>query len=334
MNIIYQFNEKYAPYAGVSITSLFANNLDVVDINVYVLTEGLTEDSKSKLEGLAKRYNRKIIFPDTNHLLKEFKNIGMLPYRGTYSVYLRLFFSSFIDSCERVIYLDADTIVVGSLKHLEDFDLCGKCIGMVLESIREDYKTLIGLGENCDYYNSGMILFDVNRWIEQNYEERIINHAKSVRSSYIGDQDFINIVCENDIYRLPLEYNFQPIHMRYSVSDYFKVYGENGYYQSFEILNARERPIIYHCYRWLGEFPWNDKSLHPFEEVFDEYLLQSPWYDYKKTKARIGILIFMERILYCILPKRIFLEMFRLSHEKSLKRAEKDARKHKVNKSS
>ena len=30
MNVLYQFNEKYAPYAGVSITSLFENNKNVI----------------------------------------------------------------------------------------------------------------------------------------------------------------------------------------------------------------------------------------------------------------------------------------------------------------
>ena len=37
MNVLYQFNEKYAPYAGVSITSLFENNKNADEICVYIL---------------------------------------------------------------------------------------------------------------------------------------------------------------------------------------------------------------------------------------------------------------------------------------------------------
>ena len=37
INVIYQFNEKYVPYAGVSITSVLMNNMDAAAINIYVL---------------------------------------------------------------------------------------------------------------------------------------------------------------------------------------------------------------------------------------------------------------------------------------------------------
>ena len=42
MNVLYQFNEKYAPYAGVSITSLFENNKNADEICVYILGENLS----------------------------------------------------------------------------------------------------------------------------------------------------------------------------------------------------------------------------------------------------------------------------------------------------
>ena len=32
LNVLYQLNEKYAPFAGVSITSLFENNKDIKQI--------------------------------------------------------------------------------------------------------------------------------------------------------------------------------------------------------------------------------------------------------------------------------------------------------------
>lgn len=36
INVIYQFNNKYVAYAGVSITSLLTNNLHIDRISIYV----------------------------------------------------------------------------------------------------------------------------------------------------------------------------------------------------------------------------------------------------------------------------------------------------------
>ena len=52
MDILYQFNEKYAPYAGASITSLFINNSQAEEIVVWILGEELSADSISRLERL------------------------------------------------------------------------------------------------------------------------------------------------------------------------------------------------------------------------------------------------------------------------------------------
>ena len=204
MDIIYQFNEKYVPYAGVSMTSLFINNVDLEEINVHVLGDKLTEKSIGMLTELAEKYNRNIYFPNTDKLLATFKKMGMMPYRGTYSVYLRLFFCELINIRDgRAIYMDADTVVTGKLESLVTMDMSGKTVGMVIESIQDDYKAMIGMKEDTSYFNSGVILFDIKKWIENEYERKLIEHIKNVRNNYIGDQDFINIICLNDIIKLP-----------------------------------------------------------------------------------------------------------------------------------
>ena len=330
INVIYQFNERYVPYAGVSLTSLLVNNTDAAAINIYILAEGISEASKEKLRKTAEGFGRNIVFPDTAPLLASFAKMGMLPYRGAYSVYLRLFFDRLPELSGiqdgRVLYLDSDTIVEGSLLPLMNHDLGGKTLGMVLESITDDYKVMIGMDRTDDYFNSGVILYDVGRWKEKAYSERLTGHIKNVRSSYIGDQDFINIVCEGDICRLPIIYNFQPLHGRYSASQYFEAYTSEGYYGPSEIEEGKSSAVIYHCYRWLGEFPWHKGNLHPFGDRFDTYLKMSEWKDLVKTKADKGPALAIEKMLYKLLPRCVFIRIFRKAHELMLKGAEKDAR--------
>lgn len=337
INVIYQFNEKYVPYAGVSITSLFINNTDADAINVYVLGDDLSEESVTMLQRTADKYGRNVIFPKTQEMLNRFKDLGMIPYRGTYSVYLRLFFTKLpgVDLAgKRAVYLDADTIVDKSLAPLAEHDLGGKSIGMVLESIRDDYKVMIGMSRDSDYYNSGVILFDVDKWESNGYCDRLVEHIRNVRSSYIGDQDFLNIVCEGDVCRLPITYNFQPLHARYTADEYFAAYklrDESEYYCAGEIESAKHDASILHCYRWLGEFPWNFGNLHPFNDVYDRYMAQSLWKGFDKKRADSGIVIRLEKLLYRVLPKSMFIRIFKLAHKMMLQRAEADARAQKTN---
>ena len=333
LSVVYQFNEKYVLYAGVSITSLFENNKDLDDICVYVLGEGIVESSKETLQKMASNYGRSIVFLPTDDLLEKFKNLGMLPYRGAYSVYLRLFFSDLVgDDVKRAVYIDADTVITGSLKGLLDIDLQDKTIGMVLDSVGNNHKISIGMKESSDYCNTGMILFDLDKWRNRKYQEKIIDHVKNVRAEYpTADQDLLNVVIEGDVYRLPIEYNFQPAHQVYTVKQYFKNYSTKGYYSEEEINYGKSHTCIQHCFRWLGEFPWHEGNLHPFREGFDKYLAISEWKDYKKQKEDKGIVIKIEKILYRILPKGAFLVIFKKAHGMFLKRTEKDARNKKVN---
>lgn len=335
INVIYQFNEKYVPYAGVSITSLLVNNVDAAAINIFVLGEGLSDKSKDLLLKTASKYGRNVYFPDTKDLLERFRKMGMIPYRGAYSVYLRMFFSELITGeVKRVLYLDADTIVDGDLLPLINYDLEGKSIGMVLESITDDYKLMIGMSRDSEYYNSGVILFDAEKWSSNGYCDRIVDHVRNVRSSYIGDQDFLNIVCDKDVCRLPMIYNFQPLHKRYSVSQYFSCFGQEPYYLPAEVEAAVDNARIYHCYRWLGDFPWNEGNLHPFKDMFDEYLDKSLWRGYVKAPSDAGSAVKVEKLLYRILPRIIFIRVFKKAHEIFLQKAEIDARNRKSNRNS
>ena len=332
INVLYQFNEKYVPFAGVSMTSLLINNKDIGSVNIYALVEGISLFSREMLEQTVSKYGARIFFPDSSSLIDKFKTMGMIPYRGAYSVYLRLFFTELLDlSGKRVIYLDSDTIVEGSLLPLLEYDLGGKSVGMVLESIRDNYKIMIGMSADSEYYNSGVILFDVDKWEENKYCDRIVDHIRNVRSSYIGDQDFLNIVCEGDICKLPLIYNYQPIHGHYTSSEYFRAYklrrGQGKYYSAEEVDDAKKSVTIYHCYRWLGEFPWNKDNLHPFSGVFDRYLRLSLWKDYIKEKADSGFVLKIEKRMYRFLPRVIFIRVFKLAHEIMLGHAETEARK-------
>ena len=334
LNVLYQFNEKYAPYAGISIFSILCNNKGIEKLCFYILGEELSDASQIKIKQMIEDAGRGVVFIDTERLIHKMKELNMPAYRGSYAANMRLFLDEVLaEDVERVLYLDADTIVNSALGELNNVDLQGKAIGMVLDSLGESHKKQIGLMDGDDYYNSGVILFDMKRWKEKEYSKRIAEHVAKRRSHYPApDQDLLNVVCKGDILRLGAEYNFQPAHAAFSDKQYYSIMRPRKYYSRNELEKARKRIIIYHCFRFLGEFPWNQGNLHPYNEIFDEYLRRSPWADYEKKTAENSIIIKTEKVLYKILPRILFLPIFRVAHAMFLYKSNRESLQNKTDK--
>lgn len=334
LNLLYQFNEKYVPYAGVSITSVIYNNQNAEEINIYVLGEEISGASEEKLRQTVRSFQRNLFFLDSESLIQKMKELDMPTYRGSYAANMRLFLDEVLDeTVDKILYLDADTIVDTDLRELFSTEMKRKAIGMVMDSLGESHKFQIGLNKQDEYFNSGVILFDMAKWREQKYSDRIARHVAKVRKHYPApDQDLLNVVCCKDILRLDIRYNFQPIHAVFSDKQYYRVMKPIVYYGKEEISKAREQVAIYHCFRFLGEFPWHKGNLHPYNDVFDKYIQLSLWKDYQKEKAEVGLPIKIEKVLYRILPKGMFLPVFKVAHAMFINRANEDSLKNETNK--
>lgn len=330
LDVLYQFNEKYAPYAGVSITSLFENSKNIGGMEVYIFAESVTEPSRRLFYQLAQLYHRKLYFIDTEEIIKEMQDMDISKYRGSYTTNMKMFAPRYINGgADRLLYLDSDTIICESLDELTTIDMESKPVAMVLDSLGIKHKVAIGLQKEDDYYNGGVMLFDIKRWNSCQCTERIVAYSKSVRAHYMcPDQDLINIVLHGEIKKLSAEYNFQPIHSVYKYDQYYKYFGWRNYYSAAEINFAVQNLKIIHAFRYLGEFPWHKNALHPYTLYFDKYMKISLWKNYKKLPTEYNHIIFkIERWLYKHLSKRAFLFVFKINYDFFSWKANRDSLK-------
>ena len=312
LNVLYACDENYASFAGVSMFSLFENNRELDRIRVYLVSDNVSERSLSLLTSQAEKYGRELIIVDAAGIVETIKKLNIPSYRGSYTTNFRMFFHTFVaDDVDKLLYIDCDTIVTASLAPLLSIDMQGKTVAVVRDSLTTSYKTLIGLEETDDYFNAGITFIDVRAWKEKKITERLLDHIQNVRSRYCNpDQDLLNIVLRNEKYILPPEYNFQPSHRAFSDKTYFSCYRHHSYYSTEELENARKYPVILHAYRFIGDFPWHKGNVHPDTPVFDSYMKRSPWADYEKKPARRGLIFAVEKLMYRLLPKRLFLKIF------------------------
>jgi lipopolysaccharide biosynthesis glycosyltransferase len=222
-----------------------------------------------------------------------------------------LFFTDYIkEDVERILYLDCDTIICSDLSELFETEMKNSPAAVVLDSLSTYYKKALEFDRSEKYFNSGVILFDVKNWKEQNCRGRIIETIRDTNLPLVNpDQDVLNLVLRNQKIILSPKYNFQTTHKVYSNKSYFKIYRKDGYYTETELEKASEAPVILHAYRFLGQFPWHKNAIHPWKELFWDYVKISEWKDLEPRENK-GVLFAIERIAFKILPKTVFLFFF------------------------
>ena len=133
MNILYTLNDKFVPQVAAGICSVCENNKDVKDIKFYLISKEITDDNKQKLKDFVEKYNREIEIKelgDINQYIDfEFDTTGWNSI-----VLARLVLDKFLpEDLERVLYLDGDTIVRGSLKELWETNIENYVLGASIE---------------------------------------------------------------------------------------------------------------------------------------------------------------------------------------------------------
>ncbi len=307
LNVLYMCDNGFAGVTGVSLTSLFENNpCDKISITVYLLLVGVDEENCRKFKQLSQTYHQTIQLIDATTTFAELTNTNIPTYRGSSMTNLRLYFDRYIpEDINRLLYLDSDTLICGSLAELIHINMEGKLLGMVMDAYGDLLKK--EEGKNFNYYNAGVLLINCQRWRCEHWHSKIMEYAHKYGKEFSHpDQDLYNIVCKEDIISLPIQYNFQTIHRMYPEKLYFRYMSARNYYSDDEIAAARKKPIILHMIRTLGCNPWNSCNEHPDSPLFLKYKKISPWKSEPFIPLKHDPLITIEKILYKVLPQRLF----------------------------
>lgn len=278
INILCATDDKYAPYCGVMLTSLFENNKNN-DINVFVFVGGpLRRTNQRRFAKLEKQYRRQINFitiDDTiirNYPIRTSDRLSRL----TLATYYRLLTADYLpESIDRVLYLDCDIIVMGDLSSLWNTDLCNKAVFAISDRLVfsvEQPQSRLNYPSDAGYFNAGVLLINLDYWRTNSIRKRSLDYLSTNYDRLLYyDQDVLNAVLWDKSGRLPLDYNFQINFLSKkfldSVSD-----SDRGH-----ILRVAEhRPIIIH---YISDIkPWSILYYSmPFARVWMRYKKRSPW---------------------------------------------------------
>jgi lipopolysaccharide biosynthesis glycosyltransferase len=284
MKIGYIIDDGFSIPCGVSLFSLLFNNQHLDNIDFFILDDGISDINKERLINISNQFNRKLDFIDVCNVKTILADTTSYNWHGSYSTYIRLMLNSlFPDSKETIVMIDADTIIDGQIDELYNFDLKGNPCAMALEAMPISYYKHSRLGLH-ELINGGLLIVDLEKWKEFGVEKKIIDFLINVRSkNMLTDEDVLSAVLKGKITRIPLYFNYLTQYYWYTCEFYYKFFGWNklsdfdAFYSLSEMLEAKDKVVIYHCIDGFTNRPWHRNNIHPYTKLYDKYLQKTPW---------------------------------------------------------
>ena len=290
-------DDHYAPHAGVMLTSLFENNREET-FEVFVLTRGLAKENTYALQSLGEKYPATITILPVD--LAQFSNCPIRPGDHiTMEAYFRLMATQLLPKrIDRILYLDVDIVIDGSIRELWEWDIDNYAMGAVIDEsfCNHEVYNRLRLDPVVPYFNSGVLLMNLNYWREHHVMERCmkcIGDNPDILSFH--DQDTLNIVLKDEKVYLPIRYNYQ--------TGYYLSWIYPDYPDEFkrQVLDNARRPVVIHFSGPLK--PWTTSSDHPFRRKYLHYQHLSPWKGYPLIKDASPVT--MSRLVLGRLARRL-----------------------------
>ena len=285
-------NALFLQHAAVCLASLLTNNSELFfDI---VIVERVTEDlDKEKL--------RRSVASFSNHSL-QFRKFAppaklLLPLEPgahyTIDTYTRLWLAEFFpEDVDRVLYLDADIVVVGSIAPLWRVDLAGALMGAVDIPGSDQGVRRLGMRLEDGYFNAGVIVTDLKQWRATRAEEVVLDYIRANPERIAYDQDALNACFYTRTKRLDYKWNVIRPFFREPLALPL---------ERAEIEAIRRDALIIHFNG--SSKPWSYFSDHPRRDEYEKYLQMTEWRDYvPPDRTPLNML---RKGLSAILPDRV-----------------------------
>lgn len=274
-NICYIFDKRFISQGMTAIKSLIVNNLDF-DMDIYALLIEMDEEMKKRVAGLGTEKIRVIVM-DVSDRISEFEGIDSKGW--SYATYIRLLLEEMLPpSVEKILYIDSDTIVTGSIKKIFKLPMGNLLGAAVLDKyIGQNEKKKVGLAKTEPYFNSGVLYVNLFQWRKEALGRKCVDYLKkNDEMNDMPDQNALNVMMRGRYRLLPPAYNVDGYNlmlpyalgkklMRQPIGDYYSKNPARLYEQ------ARRSPRIVHFVGWYLDKPWLRSNHQPYADEYEKY---------------------------------------------------------------
>lgn len=298
--IVLAADEGFAMPLAVTVRSILDHCAADRRPTLYILDGGITEGTKARLQRSWPRhrpYDIHWVAVDRS-LLEGIEASGHV----TLAAYYRILMPRLLpESVRRAIYFDSDLVCRADVGGLWDVDLgdhlCGaipdlaapyidssrvlpnqeRCVPFLAAARPIPNFEALGLAPELSYFNSGVLLIDLDRWRNEKISQRVLNCLRDHRDFVLWwDQYALNVVLAGQWKLLDRRWN-QGSHLYQ-----FPTWLDSPIDQeTFETL--RDTPYVVHFSSPVK--PWHPECRHPRRHEFFQTLDRTEWRGWRPPGA-------------------------------------------------
>lgn len=306
LQIVCATDNNYVPYCGIMLTSVLENNHGV---DVYIIVdESFADASRSGLQRLEQKYSDCSV-----HFVAVDKSClnGCRTDCNEYisiATYYRLFVTELLPrGVQKVLYLDCDIVVNGSLDEFWHLNMSDSAIAGVPDIYSQNIETYERMQYPMEkiYVNAGVLLMNLDYWRSHRVYERCMEYIANNQERLLWcDQDVLNAVLYDEKVVLPLRWNYQiPMLLKFHFDTFDK--------PMQQLILAERNPVIIHYVSRTK--PWNIAYYDlPYDRLWRSYKRKSLWrYIYPQMPKEDGLKTLVKRyILWPLGRKRNVLTQY------------------------
>lgn len=269
-------DDHYAPYLSVMMMTLLKHLADNSSISFYIIDDHISKESKEKLNQVIFGHSAEINYLEVNSdLYADVLESDHITQTAYYRISLPDLLSD--KHYKKVVYIDCDVLVLEDVSKLYDTDIGEKIIGAVIDPGQALVLDRLGVNTDDYYFNSGLLLINLERWREADITEKTLNFLEEEEDKIIyHDQDALNAILYEKWFQLHPKWNVQ-------TSLLFERHQPPTVEHKILYKEAIQNPAIVH---FTGhDKPWNSKEYHPYTQMYLNELAKTPFQQQKQLKA-------------------------------------------------
>lgn len=277
INIVFASDNNYAQHTSVAMASILRTTPDISRVRFFLISDNISVEIKEKICQTVKKMGSEVFFIDMHDArMDEYFISGQI----SRTAYCRLDMAHLLpQSVKKVIYLDCDLLVKDDIAKLWDIDMEGFPVAAVADlgimasaRSRKQKHNQLGFAYNEDYFNSGVMIFDLEQWREAGYAERVKSLARE--HNYVHhDQDALNVLFKGNWKHIPLRWNVIP-----PIYNLFVKIIINRKYRNMAIAARQDIAIMHYA---GGYKPWEYDVNYGFNDYYYNCLEYTEFKDVK-----------------------------------------------------
>ena len=211
VNIVFTTDMNYKNYLKTTIRSAIANKRKDSVYNINILCVDLPQSEREKFKTLESENVNINPIPLSLEAIKDVGNYK-ISYNVTRADLFKFFMPELFPNLDKILYIDADTIIIGDLTKLYNTDIRKKYLGVVDKCLKTRETGILynryRFSKKIRKYNCGVLLYNLKLWRKHDITKKLVEvKNKGLDRRLMTQNVFNNVLTSDKVKHLSPVYN-------------------------------------------------------------------------------------------------------------------------------